>query len=223
MHTFDPAWLAVLPEVHELAETAHTVRSSIVLPFNDRFEDLATEILERPAMPDLGEMDSEARASLLSTAVLGLAVHDLPLVRQLLPEAEHTRVTSVDLLSPFGYAISADSSGKTVDIVGLINAQWEPHWELEAISADKTLRIEFTPSFIHAGSAIASVTTADGTTVVYGPWDYNGYEGEWRTIYDIVNGDVTHAPPVSSLIADLSFVVEIAANSANLLRNEVSA
>lgn len=222
MHTFDPGWLAVLSDVAQLAETAHTVRSSIVLPFNDRYEDLATEVLVRPAMPDLGEMDAEARATLMSMAVLGLAVHDLPLVRQLLPNAADTRVAAAELLHPFGYAITAESGGKTVDIVGLINAQSEPHWELEAISHDKILRIEFTPSFVHGGSAIASVVSTDGTSAVHGPWDHNGYEGEWRAIFDIVNGDLTRAPSVESLIADLSFVVELAENSSNLLRDEVS-
>ena len=224
MHTFDPAWLAVLPVVEELATTAHTVRSSIVLPFNDRYEDLATEIIERPAPPNAGELDAEARANLMSMAVLGLAVHDLPLVRRFMPSGEEVSVRAADLLSPFGYAISAESAGRTVEIVGLINAQWEPHWEFEAISNDTILRIEFTPSFVHAGSGVATVVHDDGTSVVHGPFGHNGYEGEWRTIHDIVSGDRRHAPKLTDLLADLDFVVALADSAADTLRtNEVTA
>ncbi|GGM62849.1 Gfo/Idh/MocA family protein [Microbacterium saperdae] len=220
MHAFDPGWLAVQTEVEELAQTAHTVRSSIVLPFNDRFEDLATEILSRPAPPAFGEMDAEARAGLLSMAVLGLAVHDLPLVRRFVPSPEKIDVTSAKLLSPFGYAISGQDSGRTIDIFGLINAQWDAHWTLEVISDDIVLHVDFTPSFVHAGSATATVIRADGTRAVHGPFGHNGYESEWRVIGEILDGDASHAPALQSLVDDLTFVVTIADRSFALFRKD---
>jgi predicted dehydrogenase len=220
MHTFDPGWLAVAPVVEELSRTAHTVRSRIVLPFNDRFEDAATEVLRRPAPAAPTEMNDEIRAAVMSMAVLALAVHDLPLVRRFLPDAARTEVVSAHLLSPFGYAITADSGGRTVDIFGHMNAQWEPRWELEVLSADTVLHVEFTPSFVHAGSATASVTRADGVSTVHGPFSHNGYEGEWRAIADLVAGDSRGVPPVASLLEDLSFIVDLAAASAGALRKE---
>ena len=42
MHRYDPAWRAAQDAWGDLAETAHTVRSSIVLPPNRRYEDWAT-------------------------------------------------------------------------------------------------------------------------------------------------------------------------------------
>ena len=47
MHTFDPGWLAAEDAWGDLPEQVHTVRSSIVLPPNPRFEDFATEIVGR--------------------------------------------------------------------------------------------------------------------------------------------------------------------------------
>jgi predicted dehydrogenase len=220
MHAFDPGWIAVLPVVEELADKAHTVRSSIVLPFNDRFEDAATEVLRRPAAAPPVEMDDEMRAAIMSMAVLALAVHDLPLVRRFLPGAARTEVISAHLLSPFGYAITADSDGRTIDIFGHMNAQWEPRWELEVIADDVTLLVEFTPSFVHAGSATATVTRPDGVSIVHGPFDHNGYEGEWRAISDIVAGDLHGVPSMESLLADLAFIVHLASASTDAMRKE---
>lgn len=220
MHAFDPGWQAVLPVVDELTRTAHTVRSSIVLPFNDRFEDAATEVIRRPQAAPPSEMDDDMRAAIMSMAVLALAVHDLPLVRRFLPDAAATTVVSAHLLSPFGYAITADCGGRTVDIFGHMNAQWELHWELEAISADTVLRVEFTPSFVHAGSATATVTGADGVRTVHGPFDHNGYEGEWRVIRDVVHGDRRAVPAFASLLADLEFIVDLASDAVGALTKE---
>lgn len=220
MHAFDPGWQAVLPVVEELAGTAHTVRSSIVLPFNDRFEDAATEVVRRPPAAAPTEMDDAMRAAVMSMAVLALAVHDLPLVRRFLPDGVATEVVSAHVLSPFGYAISAACGGRAVDLFGHMNAQGEHRWELEAISADMTLHLEFTPSFVHAGSAVATVTGPDGVATVHGPFDHNGYEGEWRVIRDIVRGDPRAMPALASLRADLAFIVDLASDSVGALTKE---
>ena len=47
MHAYDPGWLAAFEACADRLDTAHTIRSTIVLPFNDRFEDWATEIASR--------------------------------------------------------------------------------------------------------------------------------------------------------------------------------
>ena len=48
MHVYDPGWIAVQQQWGDLGTTAHTIRSSIVLPPNPRFEDFATEVISRP-------------------------------------------------------------------------------------------------------------------------------------------------------------------------------
>jgi len=58
MHVFDPAWHALLGALDDLPSRTRSVRSSIVLPMNDRFENWATQVTGRPeaawSMP--GEM-----------------------------------------------------------------------------------------------------------------------------------------------------------------------
>ena len=49
MHTFDPAWKAAVDGWGDLASSAVAIRSSIVLPPNPRFEDVATEVTGRTA------------------------------------------------------------------------------------------------------------------------------------------------------------------------------
>ena len=47
MHAYDPGWLGAFEACADRLDSAHTIRSTIVLPFNDRFEDWATEVASR--------------------------------------------------------------------------------------------------------------------------------------------------------------------------------
>ena len=58
---------------------------------------------------------------------------------------------------------------------------WSPRWVLQVIGDAIGATIEFTPSYVQAGSATARLHRPGGTTM-YGPFDHNGYEGEWREL-----------------------------------------
>lgn len=58
MHTYDPSWLAALDACAGWLENVHTIRSTIILPLNDRFEDWATQIASRPELPASGSAPS---------------------------------------------------------------------------------------------------------------------------------------------------------------------
>ncbi|MEW1813336.1 Gfo/Idh/MocA family oxidoreductase [Pseudarthrobacter phenanthrenivorans] len=218
MHTFDPAWLQALPFIDELRSEAHTIRSSIVLPFNDRFEDWATEVVTRPdfAFPD--EMNAALRAQMMPLAVLGLAIHDLPLVRSFLPQGD-ALITSAEFIPPFGYAITLSVGETVADISGLMQPHWQPQWQFEAVSDKAHLHVDFTPSFVHAGSAVATYTDEQGTRV-FGNAGHNGYEGEWRAVAAAARGDQTLVPPLEDLINDLVLAVDVAETSAALQLKE---
>ncbi|GLY02762.1 Gfo/Idh/MocA family oxidoreductase [Actinoplanes sp. NBRC 101535] len=197
MHVHDPAWTAVKPHLF----AAHTVRSSIVLPFNDRFEDAATQLLPRPAFA-MGELDDAARRAMLEAAVLGLAIHDLPLVRAFLPR--RPSLFSARFLEPFGYAINLSTPDTVVELHGLMQPHWQPRWTFEAVSADASLHVDFTPSFVHAGSAVATLADKSGVRV-FGPYPMNGYEAEWRAL-----ATGAPLPPLDEVLDDISFAVDIA-------------
>ncbi|MCX6499108.1 MAG: Gfo/Idh/MocA family oxidoreductase [Arthrobacter sp.] len=74
MHTFDPGWLAAEAAWGDFPHHVHTVRSSIVLPPNARFEDFATEIVGRAAMPPRHSTDPEIIKAMLTGGVMGLAI-----------------------------------------------------------------------------------------------------------------------------------------------------
>ncbi len=222
MHTVDPAWLAAIAEWEALGHEAHTIRSRVVLPPNARFETSATEVLTpRPAsgLPDLD--DPAVRAQMVFGGVLGLAVHDLPLIRRLLPAVDDIEVVSASALSPWGYEIGFTAHGRLVHAIGALTEQWRPTWELEVVSDEARMLLEFPPSYVHAGSATATITT-DARAVRFGPYPHNGYEGEWLTLHAIASAGSAAAPPVDGLIDDLDFVLEVASAASETARQEAT-
>jgi myo-inositol 2-dehydrogenase/D-chiro-inositol 1-dehydrogenase len=212
MHTFDPGWLAAEEAWEDLPEQVHTIRSSIVLPPNPRFEDFATEIVGRVPMPDRGSIDPEVIKAMLQGGVMGLAIHDLPLVRRFTPDFASLEVLHAQIVRPFGYVISLLAGDVTIELRAAMNATWEPSWVFEAIGNDAALKIDFTPSYVHAGSATAQIRKA-GQTTVLGPFGHNGYEGEWRKLAELARG--TGWPPsAETLIHDLEFALAIAESAA---------
>ncbi|MEV4263947.1 Gfo/Idh/MocA family oxidoreductase [Kribbella sp. NPDC049584] len=217
MHVFDPGWRAAVAHWGELPASSHTIRSSIILPPNARFEDVATEMLARPDFPTPDWSDVEVRAGMVHAGVMGLAVHDLPLIRSLLTRYDDLRVISATVLPPFGYRILMVAGGKFIELQAVVSGTWQPSWVLEAYADDQVLHTEFTPSYVHAGSSVSTLTTA-GSAQVFGPTDANGYEAEWLELAAIVRGEV--APPdIDALVDDLRFTVAVADSAADILRS----
>lgn len=208
MHTFDPGWLAAEAVWGDLPGKVHTIRSSIVLPPNPRFEDFATEVVGRRPLPVPDSVGAEAARAQLRGGVMGLAIHDLPLVRRFTPDFASVEVLSAETVKPFGYTISLRAGDVTIELRAAMNATWEPSWVFEAIADDTTLSIDFTPSYVHAGSSTARIITSGNTTVL-GPYPSNGYEGEWRKLAELARGSGS-APSAQTLIDDLEFALAIA-------------
>jgi myo-inositol 2-dehydrogenase / D-chiro-inositol 1-dehydrogenase len=217
MHTFDPGWLAAEQAWGNLPGQVHTVRSSIVLPPNPRFEDFATQIVGRAPMPARDSNDPEVIKAMLTGGVMGLAIHDLPLVRRFTPDFADVEVLHAEIVRPFGYVISLRAGNVGIELRAAMNGTWEPSWEFEAIGNDAALRLDFTPSYVHAGSATAWIRTAGATTLL-GPFDHNGYEGEWRKLAELAGGSGA-APSAETLIHDLEFALAIAEAAANRIES----
>jgi predicted dehydrogenase len=221
MHTFDPGWRAAAAHWGDLLETAHTIRYSITLPPNPRFEDFATEVVTRPSWPPADRTDPEVAAGMIYGGVMGLAIHDLPLVRAFCPDFEDLEVRSCLLPHPAGYLLNLRVGDRDVQVSAVNTHSWEPEWTFEAISDDAALRIDFTPSYVQAGSATA-VLRRGGETVTYGPYASNGYEEEWRFLAGLVQG--TEQPlDLDGLIHDLTFALAVAGAGADAVRATVAA
>ncbi|MDQ0662080.1 myo-inositol 2-dehydrogenase/D-chiro-inositol 1-dehydrogenase [Arthrobacter ulcerisalmonis] len=210
MHTFDPAWLEAERNWADLPEHVHTIRSSIVLPPNARFEDFATEIVTRPAAGQPDYSDIEVIKSALRGGIMGLAIHDLPLVRRFAPDFADIEVLQALHVRPFGYAVSLRTPTRAIELRAVMNSTWKPEWTFEAIADDSALRIDFTPSYVQAGSAVATFSRGNGSeTTTFGPYGHNGYEGEWRELAELARG-TRQAPSPQTLIDDLTFALAIA-------------
>jgi myo-inositol 2-dehydrogenase/D-chiro-inositol 1-dehydrogenase len=216
MHAYDPGWLAAFDALADRLDRAHTIRSTIVLPFNDRFEDWATEIASRPVGGGAAEpLDLEARVQRIRGMVLGLSVHDLPLVRTF--AAALDVVDHAEFFPPFGGVISLAAAGKRVDLVAFMRPVWRPDWRLEVWGDTWSLAVQFTPSYVHAGSATATIRDEHGERE-YGPWAFNGYEGEWIELHGLVTGVARPRYPLSNVVDDLTFATDIADGAEAALR-----
>lgn len=212
MHTFDPGWLAVEAAWGDLPQNAHTIRSSIVLPPNPRFEDFATEVVNRKASTEVDYDDPLVLEGMMRGGIMGLATHDLPLVRRFVPSFEDLKVLRAEVIKPFGYIVSLDAGAVSIELHAAMTDTWQPEWTFEVISDTAALKITFTPSYVHAGSAIAELSTKSETRI-FGPFAANGYEGEWKFLARLARGEVD-PPPAEVLIQDLRFALEIADSAA---------
>jgi predicted dehydrogenase len=216
MHAYDPGWLAV---AHRIASgEVHTIQSSIVLPPNPRFEDFATEVEGRPAPGEAADYnDPETAAGMLTGGVMGLAIHDLPLIRSLIGTGwDDVQVLSAEVLRPFGYLIVLRIGSVHVELHAVMSSNWSPNWRLTAYGDATIAEVQFTPSYVQAGSATGFLATG-GAETRYGPADHNGYEGEWREIA-LAAGGAEPRLAASILIDDLRFAFDIAEKAAAFAR-----
>jgi myo-inositol 2-dehydrogenase/D-chiro-inositol 1-dehydrogenase len=216
MHSFDAAWLAARAAWTGSGSVAHTIRSSIVLPPNTRFEDLATELAGRAApQAGSGTAPSASPADLLRDAVLGVAVHDLPLIRTFLDDPDALRVLSASFEPPFGYLIVLGDGATTIELRAAFTDTWMPDWRLEVFADDVAMSLTFPPSYVQAGSSVAEISSPSGVEV-FGPWPASGYEDEWRHLADLAEGR-TPTQSLDTIGGDIAFALRVANEAAILV------
>jgi myo-inositol 2-dehydrogenase/D-chiro-inositol 1-dehydrogenase len=150
----------------------------------------------------------------------GLSVHDLPLVRTFAPDLD--QVDHAEFVSPFGGVVSLTAAGRRVDLVSFIRPLWAPDWRLEAWGESWSMRVQFTPSYVHAGSATATIRDKDGERQ-FGPWPHNGYEGEWIELSNLVTTGAMPRYSLGNVVDDLTFATDIADGAESLILQEVRA
>ena len=144
--------------------------------------------------------------------MLGLWIHDLPLVRVIAPKLD--RVNHAEFVTPFGGVISLTAAERRVDVLAFMRPVWQPDWRLEVWGDGWSLAVFFTPSYVHAGSASATIRDSHGERHIAAATS-NGYEGEWRELHDVVSGAADPRYPLTDLVHDLTFATEIADGAAS--------
>lgn len=216
MHTFDPGWLAALEKWEEILTSAHTLRYSITLPPNPRFEDFATDVVGRPGPWQGGEFDADAAAGMMTGSIMGLAIHDLPLIRMFCPDWEQAEVLSAQIIRTGGYLIHLRIGERNVRVAAVMTHTLQPEWRLEAIGDDIALDVDFPNSYVQYGSAVSTLSRGR-TAERVGPFDENGYVGEWQYVADLVNGRAEPIP-IERLVDDVVFAIRLADTASTEVR-----
>lgn len=219
MHMSDPAWRWLGETAPALPEQISLIRSHIVLPWNARFEKWSAELDTTTPRRTPPEGATE-RAAALEARLLGLAIHDMPLIRSFLPSWRDLKVVHADLLSPLGYLVALRAGDRIVEIVGSFRDHWDSEWTFDVHGPHIAAGLRFTPSFVHAGSGTAFVREADAERRFPGSAS-NGYEEEWRSI--VARAGTPSSPEeVASLVDDLSFATLVARRSARAMAREAA-
>jgi myo-inositol 2-dehydrogenase / D-chiro-inositol 1-dehydrogenase len=204
MHAFDPAYAAARRNWGDLPETATLVRSVIYLPSNDGMVGLATDPVTATA--DAAASLPDAQTPSIRAAILGLAIHAIPLIRVLAPDPGP--VSFARFVEPSGYSVTCTNGDRAVQLIGFMPGSWAPDWTLRAWGGDRELSIDFPPSYVLAGSAVASLT-AGGQNA---SWRYprNGYEAEWEHVADLAQGRAEPGDSLGTAVSDLVCAITIA-------------
>jgi myo-inositol 2-dehydrogenase / D-chiro-inositol 1-dehydrogenase len=148
MHAYDPAYRAAHAAWAEAQEQADFIQATVFLPCNDVFINQATDQLPSSEMQRAGvpEDDLAFRRRFMRAAILGLATHDIPLLRDFYPSVG--AVVSSRFLRPFGYSISMASSDAQVELLALLPGKWPADWRLRVIGRRHELIASFPPSYV---------------------------------------------------------------------------
>lgn len=214
MHAYDPAYLAARAAWRSSGDVAVQVRNAILLPGNDVFTDQATELVPSPLTQGFpGSLDLATKKAMMRGAMLGLAIHDIPLVRDF--QADMGELKLARFLPPFGYALVSQAGGSTTELTGLMPGHWPPKWTFEVIGRTHSLRAEMPPSYVMAGSARVEVSGPDGRQVFQS--SENGYQALWRAIEAAVHGAAPPPITLDTAIDDLGFALDLADSAERLL------
>lgn len=206
-HLFDPAWGRAK---HHAAAGGRVQSISITasLPPNSRYHDLVTEQMP-PAAPRSAPdpTDPRAAAEAMRQLVLGLLVHDLPLVRDLAPG--EPEVLFARLLAPIGCAVGF----RVGDVVVQASAVMVPDgadalWRMSVATTIDQFEVAFPPSFVHGGSSRVQASGEQAREVSYQQHPDNGYLAEWHALAAALDG----AAPIEydELRADARFAIRVA-------------
>jgi hypothetical protein len=150
---------------------------------------------------------------MMKSSLLGLAVHDIPLIRDFYPQTGE--VNNVQGLVPFGYALNLSHQDAQVVMTAFMPGRWPARWCLSAVGRDCTLEVEFTPSYVLGGSCRARLISRHSELTYH--FEENGYQVLWRTIHDVLSG--VGAKPISNetVLDDFEFALDLVDASHSLM------
>jgi predicted dehydrogenase len=208
-HLFDAAWGHAKHHLVALEGRVQAISVTLALPPNGRYHRLVAEggpfQAARRGRPDLD--DRAVEAEVLRQLLTGLAIHDLPAVRDIAPGIDE--VVYARVAPPIGYLVGYRSGGVLVQLaLTMLPEGPDALWRMSIATAHDRIEVNFPPAFVHAGSAGTRVRSADGQWTEYGRDPEDGYVAEWRLLASLLEG----AAPVEydELLADSHYALDLA-------------
>lgn len=218
-HLFDPAWVRATHHLAAAGGRIAAVTVTLSLSPNDRYHALVMgePLTPRPgpARPPIDLDDPDQAADVVRQLVAGLGVHDLPLVRDLVPDA--MRVVWARAIAPLGFDVAMRAAEALVRFtVVMAPGGADSLWRVEVATASARVEVEFPPPFVHVGGARTTVRDAQGVRTVFPIDRRDGYEAEWRALASLLRGET--AMEYDELRADAAFVIAVADAAAAAVR-----
>ena len=221
-HVYDPAWTRAKKHLLAHGGRVDSIAASLALPPNDRYHEvvgeaaLASSNASRPA-PDWS--DPDFASAVVRSLVLGLAVHDLPLIRDLAPRFE--RLVYARPVLPIGYAIGFVADGIPVSLAAvMLPGGADAAWTLRLLTEVDEVEISFPPAFVHAGSAGVIVRGITGHRTDYPRESVDGYVAEWRGLASLLSSDEPRE--YDEVRADGHYAVDVADAASQWIRERLA-
>nr|WP_314840906.1 Gfo/Idh/MocA family oxidoreductase [uncultured Microbacterium sp.] len=216
-HLFDSAWGRARHHIAAAQAPVRAVSITVALPPNGRYHDVVTQSLPgaAPARSAPDWSDPDFASAVVRQLILGLAIHDLPLLRDLAPRLE--RVVYAHPIAPIGYGVGFVAGDVLVRLTAvMLPAGAEALWRLSVATGRDLVDIDFPPAFVHDGSARARVRHTDGRVSEFPPLPDDGYLTEWRAVAALAAG--TEAVEYDEMLADAHYAIDLADAAAVAVR-----
>ncbi|MCU1516820.1 MAG: putative dehydrogenase [Pseudarthrobacter sp.] len=218
-HLFDAAWGRAKHHLVALEGRVQSVSVTLALPPNDRYHRLVSEggpfQAGRRGRPDFA--DPAVAAEVLKQLLTGLAIHDLPAVRDIAPGIDD--VVYARLAPPIGYVVGYRAGGILVQLaLTMVPEGPDALWRMSVATSHDRIEVNFPPAFVHAGSAVTRVRSVDGQWTEYPRDAEDGYVAEWRLLASLLEG----VAPVEygELLADAHYAIDLADAAAAKILDE---
>lgn len=208
-HLFDAAWGRARRHLAALEGTVQAISVTLALPPNDRYHRLVAEggpfQDARRGRPDLD--NPVVAAGVIRQLLTGLAIHDLPAVRDVAPGIDE--VVYAKIAPPIGYLVGYRAGAVMVQLaLTMIPAGPDALWRMAVATSTDRVEVDFPPAFVHAGSAAMRVRSVDGRWSHYPRDPGDGYVAEWRLLASLLGDSL----PVEygQLLADAHYAIDLA-------------
>ena len=221
-HLFDPAWDRAMRRLARSAAEVRAVTITLAVPPNTRYHRAVSEIVGQSGAvtrtpPDLA--DPRVAAGIVRQLLLGLGVHDLPGLRQLIPRIDE--VVSARALPPVGYAVTARGGDAVLQMHALLLPSGaDALWRVSIATDRERVDVDFPPGFVHVGSGRVRVEHADGSATEEVVEAGDGYLAQWTALADLLDGPGPVPFADDRLLQDASYALGLADAAAALAGGE---